>query len=125
MSPEVMDSTAEIVAPHLLSQQPNEIFVGKSRVRTGRFVAWEVYSHGVYRCEVSLETDETGGFTVFVPRLPGVVSEGDTEADALENIREALAAVLETYLADGRPIPWIEAEPAESSSIRRWIVVHV
>ena len=125
MSPELMDSTAEMVAPHVLSQQPNEVLVGKSRARTDRFVAWDVYSRGVYRCEVILETDETGGFTVFVPGLPGVASQGDTEADALENIREALAAALATYLAKGQSIPWVEEDPTESSGIRRWVVVHV
>lgn len=125
MSRELMDSTAEKIAPHLVPRLPNEILVGESQVQIGRFVAWDVYSHGVYRCDVALEADGSGGYSVYVPRLPGVVSEGDTETHALENIREALAAALETYLADGQPIPWIEAEPAESSSTRRWVVVHV
>ena len=40
--------------------------------------------------EVVLEPSEEGGFTVYVPALRGCVSEGDTEEEALENIREAI-----------------------------------
>lgn len=40
--------------------------------------------------DVILEPSEEGGFTVYVPGLRGCVSEGDTEAEALENIREAI-----------------------------------
>ena len=38
-----------------------------------------------------LETDpETGDWAVWCPELPGCVSAGETETDALENIREAI-----------------------------------
>lgn len=36
-----------------------------------------------------LEKQKDGGFTVYVPDLPGCVSEGDTEKEALHNICEA------------------------------------
>ena len=39
---------------------------------------------------VVLEPSEEGGYTVYVPTLPGCVSEGDTEEEALVNIREAI-----------------------------------
>ena len=38
---------------------------------------------------------EEGGFTVYVPALPGCISEGETYDEALANIREALALYLE------------------------------
>lgn len=41
--------------------------------------------------EAILEPAEEGGFTVYVPALPGCISEGDTEDEALENIRDAIA----------------------------------
>ncbi len=45
---------------------------------------------------VVLETDpETGDWAVWCPELPGCVSAGETEAEALENIREAIALYLE------------------------------
>ena len=36
-----------------------------------------------------------GGFTVFVPSLPGCISEGDIKEEALNNIREAIELFLE------------------------------
>ena len=39
------------------------------------------------------------GFTVFCPDLPGCVSEGDTEAQALENTKEAIECYLESVSA--------------------------
>jgi predicted RNase H-like HicB family nuclease len=44
---------------------------------------------------VILEPSEEGGYTVFVPSLPGCVSEGDTREEALKNIREAIELYLE------------------------------
>jgi predicted RNase H-like HicB family nuclease len=40
------------------------------------------------------ETDE--GFAVWCPGLPGCWSQGDTEAEALENIKDAIKTYLET-----------------------------
>ena len=45
--------------------------------------------------DVILENQEEGGFTIYVPSLPGCVSEGDTKEEAIENIREAIELYLE------------------------------
>jgi len=47
------------------------------------------------RLKVVLEPSEEGGYTVYVPALPGCISEGETVEEALENIREAIALYLE------------------------------
>ena len=47
------------------------------------------------KLKVVLETSEEGGFVVYVPSLPGCVSEGESESQALENIREAIELYLE------------------------------
>lgn len=39
---------------------------------------------------------ETGGFTVTIPDLPGCISEGETFEEALANIKEAAELYLET-----------------------------
>ena len=39
------------------------------------------------------------------PLLPELLTEGDSVEDALENVRDALAAVLELYQDLGRPLP--------------------
>jgi predicted RNase H-like HicB family nuclease len=45
--------------------------------------------------KVVLEPSDEGGFTVYVPSLPGCISEGETREEALENIREAIELYLE------------------------------
>ncbi len=47
------------------------------------------------RFKIVLEPSEDGGFTVYVPSLPGCISEGDTEEEAVANIREAIQLYLE------------------------------
>lgn len=54
---------------------------------------------------VILEPQEEGGFTVLVPALPEVVTEGDTEAEALANVEEAIRAVLNYRRDNGLAIP--------------------
>jgi antitoxin HicB len=48
-----------------------------------------------YSYSVTLEPQEGGGFTVLVPALPEVVTEGETEQEALANAEEAIRAILE------------------------------
>lgn len=48
---------------------------------------------------------EDGGYTVEVPSLPGCISEGDTEAEALENIKDAIQGYVESLEEDGLPVP--------------------
>jgi len=46
-----------------------------------------------------------GGFTVTSPVLPELVTEGDSLEQAYANVQDALAAVLEIYAEEGRPLP--------------------
>jgi predicted RNase H-like HicB family nuclease len=45
--------------------------------------------------EVILEPSDEGGYTVYVPSLPGCISEGNTKEEALANIKEAIELYLE------------------------------
>lgn len=47
------------------------------------------------RYKVMLKKTEEG-YAVWCPGLPGCWSQGDTEEDALQNIRDAIQAYLET-----------------------------
>lgn len=58
-----------------------------------------------YRFSVVLEPQDGGGFTVLVPALPEVVTEGGTEQEALANAEEAIRAVLSYRRDNGMPIP--------------------
>jgi predicted RNase H-like HicB family nuclease len=53
---------------------------------------------------IVLETDETGMVVAECPAIPGCVSQGRTEAEALENIREAIIGCLEVRAEQGIPL---------------------
>lgn len=59
----------------------------------------------LYKIPLVLAPQPEGGFTVTSPALPELVTEGDTADEALNNVRDALAAVIETYQDLGRPFP--------------------
>ena len=46
------------------------------------------------------EDEEAGGYIVCCPALPGCFSQGDTTDEALENIKEAIQACLESLAED-------------------------
>ena len=54
---------------------------------------------------VLIEQDEDGVFVAEVPSLPGCLSQGQTRADALKNIQEAIEVYLESLKAHDEPIP--------------------
>jgi predicted RNase H-like HicB family nuclease len=45
--------------------------------------------------KVILEEAEEGGYVVYVPSLPGCVSQGETKEEAIENIKEAIEVYLD------------------------------
>jgi predicted RNase H-like HicB family nuclease len=47
------------------------------------------------RLKVVFEPSDKGGFTVYVPALPGCISEGDSLEQARQNILEAIQLYLE------------------------------
>ena len=44
---------------------------------------------------IALKKEDTGGYSVRCVELPVAISQGETEQDALSNIREAIELVLE------------------------------
>lgn len=55
--------------------------------------------------KVVLEPSKDGGYSVYVPSLPGCVSEGDSYQEALDNIREAIRGWLEVAQEFGDDLP--------------------
>lgn len=53
---------------------------------------------------VTLERDETGMLVAECPAIPGCVSQGRTEAEALANIHEAILGCLEVRAEQGLPL---------------------
>jgi antitoxin HicB len=58
-----------------------------------------------YKLPLVFEPQPEGGYTVTSPLLPELLTEGDTIEDALDNVRDALAAVVEAYRELGRALP--------------------
>jgi len=56
------------------------------------------------RLLVTLERDETGMIVAECPAIPGCVSQGKTEDEALSSIREAIQGCLEARAANGMPL---------------------
>ena len=54
---------------------------------------------------VIFDKNETGGYTVTVPALPGLVTEGRTHDEAAEMARDAITCYLEGLIQDGEPVP--------------------
>jgi len=52
-----------------------------------------------------LEQEADGGYVASVPALPGCVSQGDSRAESLNNIREAIELYVDDCRASGDPIP--------------------
>jgi antitoxin HicB len=59
----------------------------------------------LYKVPLILTAQPEGGFTVTSPIFPELVTEGDSIDEAMANVRDALAAVLEIYQDLGRSIP--------------------
>ena len=57
------------------------------------------------RYTVILEQEADGGYVASVPALPGCVSQGDSRAQALSNIREAIDLYVEDCREAGDPVP--------------------
>lgn len=57
------------------------------------------------RYTVVLEQESDGGYVASVPALPGCVSQGDSRAEVLANIREAIELYVEDCRDSGDPVP--------------------
>ncbi|HUY77971.1 MAG TPA: type II toxin-antitoxin system HicB family antitoxin [Ktedonobacterales bacterium] len=52
------------------------------------------------RVKVVLEPSDEGGYTAFIPALPGCISEGENIEDTLANMREAVELYLDEPIPD-------------------------
>jgi predicted RNase H-like HicB family nuclease len=57
------------------------------------------------RYRVLIQQDEDGVYVAEVPALPGCLSQGSTREEAVANVREAMAAYLESLEEHGEPVP--------------------
>ena len=65
-----------------------------------------------YQYTVFFEANESGGYTVTVPSLPGLVTEGKDLDDARDMAKDAIRCYIEGLKKAKEPIP-IERETAQ------------
>jgi predicted RNase H-like HicB family nuclease len=68
------------------------------------------------KLKIVLEPSDEGGYTVYVPSLPGCISEGENEEEAVKNIREAIELYLEPLDDD------FLAAPAQDTLVKEIVV---
>lgn len=54
---------------------------------------------------VLMPEPEAGGYSVTVPALPGLFTQGDTRDEALAAARDAIVFHLESLAEEGEPLP--------------------
>ena len=69
------------------------------------------------KCPLTLTPQPEGGYTITSPLIPELVTEGDTVEQALENVQDALRAVVELYEDLGRDLPASVKQDPRSSTI--------
>lgn len=72
---------------------------------------FEAYAHIIS----PLSAEEGGGYLITFPDLPGCVSDGETEAEAVENGRDAFIAVVSALADMGRDIPAPSFSPDDAT----------
>ena len=59
----------------------------------------------IFNFTVVAMPDETGGYVITCPVLPGLVTEGDTSEEAREMAADAIKVYLESLEKDGETLP--------------------
>jgi antitoxin HicB len=77
-----------------------------------------------YAIHLLIIPEEDGKYSAVALNLPGSGSCGDTKAEAIENAKEAVKGVLESYKESGEPIPWKNTADDETPGEKEWITVH-
>ena len=79
----------------------------------------------LYKVPLSLQGQPEGGHIVTSPALAELLTEGDDLEQALENVRDALAAALEIYEDLGQPLPGSLQQDPQAAAIRfERLIVH-
>jgi predicted RNase H-like HicB family nuclease len=60
---------------------------------------------GEYSFTILIEPNESDGYLVTCPALPGLVTEGDTLDEAYAMAQDAVQGYLESLIAHGEPVP--------------------
>lgn len=93
---------------------------GEAKEDSNDIVRWLSFPEATYEIEVAVVREEQGN-SAHATRLPGIVGEGDTIAEAIESIVDAFHGVVREY-RDCGSIPWIE-NPVEGEIAKKVRVI--
>jgi len=87
--------------------------------------AWQRGGWSRLHIAITKEADaDGGGYSVVALNICGVQSMGETVEEAIENVKEAALAVIESYERDGLEIPWTASRGDEIGSAKlKWIIL--
>lgn len=80
-----------------------------------------------YVCEVRIGPEAEGGYSAYAPQLPGAHSQGETEREASESIKEAIGGLIRSYLDSKEEIPWIdrsEVPRRQEGEMAKWVTIN-
>lgn len=85
---------------------------------------WSSFEHEtVFQCHVILWPEDSG-FSAHCKNLAGVISQGDTEQEALKNVADCFRETIAYYREAGKAIPWGPVGVERPEGCReRWIEV--
>jgi len=85
----------------------------KSIARAAAPWPFESYAHIISQ----IPTEDGGGYLITFPDLPGCMADGSTEAEAVENGRDAFTATLSALADMGREIPAPSFSPNDVTTL--------
>jgi antitoxin HicB len=103
-----------------LSQEPARR-ASNATASTNQIRRNTVAARTIYKLPLLFEPQTEGGYTVTCPILPELITEGDTVAEALDNVADALRAIVEAYEDLGRPLPSVLRQAAFDQQTPFWI----
>ena len=88
---------------------------------------WNEVRLPAYECRAWVCPEPEGGYSAVVPSLPGVVTQGETVDETIENVKEAFRGVVAEYTENKEAIPWCHDIVREKphGAIEKWILVNV
>ena len=78
-----------------------------------------------YRIHLAIVQDDQDSYSAIALNLPGAGSCGKTEAEAIENAKEAVLGCIEEYISSNESIPWMDVTSADIPPNAKLIVVIV
>lgn len=81
----------------------------------------------VFHCHVALIREDDNSISAIVLNLPGAASCGQTEDEAISNVKESVCGLIASYKESGHPVPWKDPASldAPGDARTRWILVNV